>query len=699
MSTADSNYVLSHTVRTGPGYTQADLRGDWDLAFNVATRPDGRIVIGGQTETLAWGYPGAPGDESWGYRFQHTVLRLNANGSLDGRFHEGGVDIVPAPIPSDAWDYITSAQPDGKILMATAADGSPKHTLHLHRYNADGTPDKHFGNHGAFVFDTPENINGFDIDLSPDGSPYLSAVGDSQAMLIKLDSHGALVKGFGIDGVLTVAPVGGPGDVYRISPTLQPDGNVLLGVSYLSASTAGGTSDTDSLVYSLQRFHQDGSLDERFGSNGVLYIAEDDNFSVSEVAAVQSDGKVILWAGNPTTHEQLLARLDSDGSLDESFGTDGKVVIKAASLNDILVQADGKILATGSNDEDIYITRFNADGSLDTRFGSGDGKLHIDGYSGEEILDGASAAEIIHGYAGKDVLLGHGGRDVLNGGAGADIFRFSEISDSYRTSSQTSIVRIQDFNPSQDRIDLINLGFSGIGDGHHGTLAVQANANGTKTYLKSFEADASGQRFELAFDGHLAGHLNSTNIVFFPPTIQGTSGKEIITGSALPETIYGLAGNDKVNGGAGADVIIGGLGADQLNGGDRSDVTLYSKPNADADIFRYTAVEDSYNTATKSFSDLIVNLETYSDRIDVSALGYTGFGDGTGTTLKIAYSSALDRTYLKDLEADDHGHKFQIALTGNWLMEIDERNMIFASPTNIKLLGVRDEFGEGQAIG
>lgn len=692
MSKDDRNYVLSHTVRTGPGTIQVDLRGELDDALNVSLRPDGKIIIGGGTDHLFWGYRGAPGDESMGYEYQHAVIRLNANGSLDSKFHEGGVDIVPTPSPSDAWDYSTSAQLDGKMLIATASDGSSRHTLHLQRYNTDGSLDKHFGNHGSFEIDTPYNFGVFGVALGPDGSPYLSAQGDGQFSVIKLDSHGALEKHFGIDGVLTVAPVEGPGDIYRINPTLQPDGSVLLAVSYW----VGGP---ESFVYSLQRFNPDGSRDDRFGSNGVAYIADDDNFRPGEVADVQSDGKIIVSGVNPSTHESVLARLHSDGTLDETFGTGGKAVMGISLPDDILVQADGKILAIGNDNGDMNITRFNADGSLDTKFGSSDGKLHIDGYLGEEILQGTNAAEIIHGLAGNDMLQGNGGKDVLNGGGGADIFRFAEVSDSYRTSSHINSDRIQDFNPSEDRIDLINLGFSGLGDGRHGTLAVQSSADGTKAYLKSYETDASGQRFELALDGHLAGQLNSTNVVFSPPTIQGTSGKDIISGLAMSETIYGLAGNDKINGGPGADVIIGGVGADQMNGGDRIDINQQQTPNADADVFRYTSVDDSYVTATKSFSDLIVNLDKFDDRIDVSALGYTGFGDGTGTTLKITYSGASNRTYLKDLEADDHGHKFQIALTGDWVMEIDDRDMIFAPSEDIKLLGASHEPGEAQAVG
>jgi uncharacterized delta-60 repeat protein len=392
-----------------------------------------------------------------------------------------------------------------------------------------------------------------------------------------------------------------------------------------------------------------------------------------------------------------VARLNADGSFDTSFGSNGRVTFEADTPVALTVQGDGKILAAGTSNGDFSVIRLNADGSVDTHFGSQDGKLHVSGYAGEEILQGTDAAEIIHGLAGDDVLQGNGGRDFLQGGAGADIFRFTELSDSFRTATQNNSDRVQDFDASQDRIDLIALGFTGIGDGHDGTLAVMASADGTRTYLKNYDADASGQRFELALDGNLVGQLDSTNLVFTAPTVEGTSAKDTITGSALAEIIYGLDGNDRINGGAGADVIIGGAGADRLNGGDRADISLWTDNHQNDDVFRYLSTEDSYRTDSQSFADLIEGF-TVDDKIDVSALGYTGFGDGTDTTLEMVYNNELDRTYLRDVEADAQGHWFQVALAGDWRESLDEDDMIFAPDAEIGLVGVAPEADPGHLL-
>ncbi|RMP19988.1 hypothetical protein ALQ26_04140 [Pseudomonas amygdali pv. lachrymans] len=183
--------------------------------------------------------------------------------------------------------------------------------------------------------------------------------------------------------------------------------------------------------------------------------------------------------------------------------------------------------------------------------------------------------------------------------------------------------------------------------------------------------------------------MNSTNLVFTAPTVEGTAGKDVITGSAMSEVIYGLAGNDRIDGGRGSDVIIGGAGADLLIGGDDPNLSVYGRNGInDADVFRYTAATDSYRTDSQSFVDLIARFADNNDKIDVSALGYTGFGDGTGTTLKMAYNADLDRTYLKDVEPDAEGHRFEIALTGDWTQDLGNNDMIFAPAAQVSLVGV-----------
>jgi len=101
--------------------------------------------------------------------------------------------------------------------------------------------------------------------------------------------------------------------------------------------------------------------------------------------ALQADGKIVIVGTDSS-----IARYNSDGTLDTSFGSGG--VVAAGALPDgavdILIQPDGKILLAGSDSGfpvgDFSVVRFNSDGSIDTTFGGGDGKgtIHVDGTVG-----------------------------------------------------------------------------------------------------------------------------------------------------------------------------------------------------------------------------------------------------------------------------------------------------------------------------
>lgn len=700
MATSNDKLATLHTLRTGPGAVALDLTGDSDSAKSVILQPDGKILVGGYSFYPIAGYSGSPGDESRASRADYSLVRLNADGSLDTGFSQGGVDLVPARIDSESdTDLVMAVQTDGKVVSAqSGGDG-----LMVQRFNTDGSLDTTFGATGIVTLALPDDYDsGVALTANADGTLYVSLRGGNVATLTQLDGSGRLVESFGENGRLTLNPTGDDYINGNISTSVQADGSVVLGNwLYVGGYDApSGVHVAGDPVYALQRLTADGAVDTRFGDNGVVYIDESLISTYRAELTVQADGKILLVGPSYTSFTSNVLRLNTDGSFDSSFGTDGIVSFDLLAdgfdtPGSVIVQPDGKILVVGSSSlatakSDFGIIRLNSDGILDTGFGSADGALHVDGSAAQNTLWGTDDAEIIHGLAGNDLLLGNGGRDVLVGGAGADVFRFAEVGDSYRTATQTGSDRILDFDVHQDRIDLIALGFTGLGDGRDGTLAVQANADGTRTYLKSFEVDDAGQRFELALDGDLVGQLNSTNLVFTPPTVEGTSGRDVITGSALPEIIHGGAGNDRIDGGTGADVILGGAGADRLNGGDANDANISSPLYQNADTFLYTSASDSYRTADQSFVDLIVDFADRSDKIDVSALGYTGFGDGTGTTLTAVYNRALDRTYIKDVDADAQGHRFEIALTGNWEAELDTSNMVFAQAPEVTVVGVAD---------
>ncbi len=343
-------------------------------------------------------------------------------------------------------------------------------------------------------------------------------------------------------------------------------------------------------------------------------------------------------------------------------GTDRNAIvgntISHTSKGDTLVYGDGSYVSATVP----VITVQGTDGN-DTLLGSG----------ANEIFYGGAGKDIINGGAGDDILVGGAGVDKLTGGAGADTFRFSSPTDSYRTATSSFDDIITDFNVSQDKIDLAGLGFTGLGNGSGGTVQVTYNASSDRTYIKDYDADASGNRFELVLSGNLASTLTASNFIF-NRVVTGTTGNDSLQGTDGPDTLLGLAGNDSLSGGAGDDRLDGGAGADTLTGG------------AGADTFVFSSRQDSYrnyNTGGANLGDLITDFDASADKIDLSALGFTGLGDGKNDTVYLVLNSAGTKTYIKSLTADAAGNRFEVALDGNYLNTLTAANFVFASTPTI----------------
>ena len=119
---------------------------------------------------------------------------------------------------------------------------------------------------------------------------------------------------------------------------------------------------------------QAGSLDPTFGVNGIATTAN----TVGDAAALQSDGKIVVAGSIPNSQnfpQGGLLRYTSNGVLDSSFGTGGKVLVAAGSSEAgtafaVAIQADGKILTAAPASVYLTVFRFNTNGTLDNTFGT-----------------------------------------------------------------------------------------------------------------------------------------------------------------------------------------------------------------------------------------------------------------------------------------------------------------------------------------
>jgi uncharacterized delta-60 repeat protein len=132
-----------------------------------------------------------------------------------------------------------------------------------------------------------------------------------------------------------------------------------------------------------------GDLDLTFSDDGVQ-ITDFGGAESGSGVAVQADGRIVV-AGR-RDGDFVLARYNSDGSLDSSLSGDGVQATDfgaTAYAGGVVIQADGRIVAAGQAGSDFALARYNSDGSLDTAF-SGDGMQTTDFDGGYDFAQGVA---------------------------------------------------------------------------------------------------------------------------------------------------------------------------------------------------------------------------------------------------------------------------------------------------------------------
>lgn len=356
-----------------PGYS-----GFFPMTEAILVQPDGRVLVCGRF----W-------EDIFSYWFGTFIVRTLPNGDPDPSFGDHGKVVVIDPgYPYDTWTLGVdmALQRDGSILLVgsdTVAEG-----ILVRRYTSSGALDTTFGVDGTAAVPRPSLFRateGTSIAVQPDGrivgagwefeltDPYYDA-----RILFRMNSDGSMDESFGPagTGIVTI-------------PNGYADGRVLLlpGGGLLVAGPLWNPSYGIEPSLLLARYDRDGKPDSGFGDSGIVTDRiEGANTYISD-ATLQPDGKIVAVGRiiSASGSKAFAVRYDTDGSRDESFGTDGVLTVPASFFDDpksVVVQPGRRILVIGnardesSGDRGYAALRLTADGSLDAGFGIGGRALH-----------------------------------------------------------------------------------------------------------------------------------------------------------------------------------------------------------------------------------------------------------------------------------------------------------------------------------
>lgn len=240
-----------------------------------------------------------------------------------------------------------------------------------------GTLDSTFGINGKVetIFGNGLSISNCNL-VQNDGKILAAGVAynaatDDDFVVVRYNTDGSLDTTFGTTGIVTTDIQQNHEQAFAMA--LQTDGKIVL------AGQTGGFSTGAYEELVVIRYESNGTLDNTFGMGGEVIIPEPGgnlSYYINAIA-LQTDGKIVVAGadGFGIHSYAALFRFNTNGDLDTSFSQDGIVTMQIDSplnvLTSVLIQPDGKIVAAGYTLNDIAVVRYNSNGTLDSSFATG----------------------------------------------------------------------------------------------------------------------------------------------------------------------------------------------------------------------------------------------------------------------------------------------------------------------------------------
>jgi uncharacterized delta-60 repeat protein len=354
-------------------------------------------------------------------------------GTLDSGFGAAGIATTAFGI-SNSEAFAVAVQPDGKIITAGNYTTGGNAKIAFVRYSSAGVIDPTFGTNGKLQINTstPSIIRA--LYVLPNGNIMAGGVMGSKPVLVRITSAGVADATFGMAGILAF-----DGGLNGINDLKFEGGNTgkIIGCGKLT------TGPTDLVVF---RLNADGTPDATFGTAGFAKAPTGGNLVTATRVQFQGDKIIVAGYFNSvgTSQKAICMRLNKNGTVDNTFGTAGKFVSAFGNTNEfadnMTVAPDKKIVLSGRQQVGSVQTlcfRLTENGTLDNTFGTngkvnfavgatadecqglvvqGDGKVVLAGNTAAGAGKNAFIMRLTKAGA-KDATFGTAGQTIVTSGA------------------------------------------------------------------------------------------------------------------------------------------------------------------------------------------------------------------------------------------------------------------------------------------
>ena len=387
-ATGDKDVLIRYLISDGENNGSFNGSAALSLDLSKNNKDDELFAIGGAKNTDFTAFVGGYITRNSGEK-EAVVLAIDKTGTLITSFGDAGTAIYDIDSDSGSGDggaSVTGVKyeqiKNGITLSGTTGVSASEKLFSARILMSDGSLDSTYGASGINII---SGINGKQFaksaTIDANDTVWVSGVIDdstTKPFVAAIDEQATLFSNFADVGYLAFDTISAESDDQSMH-VLQLSNGPQVG-KYILASTAKSNSITK-LV--LTRFTSTGAIDTSFSESGHKEIAID--LSVPNIALVEHNSGSLFIAGSKSKtngEEGFIAKVDQNGDLDTSFASDGiySTSISGAeklNLTDLALH-DGNVVAVGSvviaDTPSSFIMMLDSDGTLDDDFGS-NGKI------------------------------------------------------------------------------------------------------------------------------------------------------------------------------------------------------------------------------------------------------------------------------------------------------------------------------------